>query len=344
MTSDLAVTVGEFLRVAGQWDAAERVLSEAAGESHTSGNRTQDVGALRIYATLQWKKGNLAEAEGLLRQALARGESLDKKKAEEEAILSILGEVLRERGDLRGAREVQSQVLAIYERTLGLSHPNTVAATAHLGFVCLDEHDLDAAEGYLHRALELGERIYGVDHAKTSNILNGLAMLSKARHDLPQALALCQRALLVRERAIGRNNPDVVPLLFNLGRWLFELKDYVAAEPVLRRAIKIAESSLGLYNDTTAQLLLLLVMTLVYAANYGASMEVLRLLLSVHETMLGRDHPQTVLDRQLIDTISSRHRGLEISSAQNADFTERLRLLLQCLELALRGELAAFLF
>lgn len=304
--SDLAAAVGEFLQVAGEWDAAERMISEARRGGPVSQDTAQQVDVLRRSAVLQWKKGNLSEAENLLRQALALAEPLRRTDdLETAATLTCLGEVLREKGDLENAKKIQSQALAFFEKRLGVGHPNTITSLTHLGFVCFDMRDLDAAETHLRRALELDERIYGVDHAHTSNILNGLAVVSKARHDLSGAVALCQRALLARERAIGPTHPELFPLLFTLGRSLFELGDYGAAEPVLTRAIKIREHSVGLYDDTSAKLLRLLGMTLGHVRKYSDSMEVLGTLLSVHEKLLGRDHPETVLDRQLIDATAA---------------------------------------
>ena len=302
--TDLTLEVGEFLAVAGPWDAAQQILSKAFHASHATDNTPQRVDILQKFASLLWKKGSLAEAENLFRQALALSELLlgadDPGSA---AILTCLGEVLREKGDLENARNIQSRALAIFEQKLGSGDPNTVASMMHLGFACSEMGDLDAAERYLERALELSERIFGKERGSASHILNGLAMVSKARKDLHRALDFCQRALLARERDIVPTHPDLVPVLFNLGSILFDLGNYAAAEPVLKRAREIREASFHEGDQTTAKLLLLLGLTLGYQHKYSASIEVLYASLHLKEALLGRDHPETVLVRQLIDAI-----------------------------------------
>jgi Tetratricopeptide repeat len=59
--------------------------------------------------------------------------------------MSNLGLVLRDLGDLEGARAAEERALAIREAKLGPDHPHVVSNLSNLGFVLRDAGDLLAA-------------------------------------------------------------------------------------------------------------------------------------------------------------------------------------------------------
>jgi hypothetical protein len=75
-----------------------------------------------------------------------------------------LGRVLRDLGDLEGARAELGQALAFFEAAMGPDHPEVATARGKLGGVLRDLGDLPAARAELERALVIVEASLGPDH------------------------------------------------------------------------------------------------------------------------------------------------------------------------------------
>jgi hypothetical protein len=72
--------------------------------------------------------------------------------------------VLRDLGDLPGAREQYERALAISEAALGPDHPNVGIRRGNLGGVLRDLGDLPGAREQYERALAISEAALGPDH------------------------------------------------------------------------------------------------------------------------------------------------------------------------------------
>jgi hypothetical protein len=72
--------------------------------------------------------------------------------------------VLRDLGDLTGAREQLERSLAIGEAALGPDHPHVAAWRGHLGGVLQDLGDLTGARAQYERSLAISEAALGPDH------------------------------------------------------------------------------------------------------------------------------------------------------------------------------------
>jgi tetratricopeptide (TPR) repeat protein len=75
-----------------------------------------------------------------------------------------LGNVLRDLGDLPGAREQYKRALAIGEAALGPDHPTMGTWRNNLGLVLRDLGDLPGAREQCERALAISEAAFGPDH------------------------------------------------------------------------------------------------------------------------------------------------------------------------------------
>jgi Flp pilus assembly protein TadD len=78
--------------------------------------------------------------------------------------------VLRDLGDLVGARTQQERALQIIEQALGPDHPRVAICRNDLGDVLGDLGDLAGARTEYERALEISERALGPDHRWTKTI------------------------------------------------------------------------------------------------------------------------------------------------------------------------------
>jgi len=96
---------------------------------------------------------------GLLRGALAgQGRAaLERMEPAERAtskLISNLGMLLHDRGDLDGAEALYREALEAQRETLGDRHPNTLTSINNLGRLLAAKGDLDGAEALYREALE----------------------------------------------------------------------------------------------------------------------------------------------------------------------------------------------
>ena len=92
--------------------------------------------------------------------------------------LNTLGDVLRELGDLAGARAQAERALQISEQALGPDHFRVGTCRKELGLVLRDLGDPAGARAQSRRALQISEQALGPDHRLTTTIRT-------ARDDLP---------------------------------------------------------------------------------------------------------------------------------------------------------------
>jgi len=85
--------------------------------------------------------------------------------------------VLKDLGDLAGARAHYEQALAIFEKVLEADHPNVATLVNNLGSVLRDLGDLAGARAHYERALRICREFLGEDHPRTVTVRNNLDSL-----------------------------------------------------------------------------------------------------------------------------------------------------------------------
>ncbi len=88
-----------------------------------------------------------------------------------------LGSVLRDLGDLAGARAHYERALGIDEAAYGPDHPEVAIRVNNLGFVLQDLGDLAGAKAHYERALAICRQFLGEDHPNTKLVKDNLAAL-----------------------------------------------------------------------------------------------------------------------------------------------------------------------
>jgi Tetratricopeptide repeat/AAA domain len=91
--------------------------------------------------------------------------------------LNNLASVLRDQGDLVGARRLLERALVICEKALGPEHLQTATALNDLAYTLQDQGHLAEARLLYERALAICEKVFGSDHPVTASIGRNLAVL-----------------------------------------------------------------------------------------------------------------------------------------------------------------------
>ena len=238
------------------------------------------------------KEGRLAEAEPLMRRALAIAEtSFGPDHPNVAGALNNLAALLQATNRLAEAEPLIRRALAIDETSFGPDHPNAAIRLNNLAALLQATNRLAEAERLLRRALAIDETSFGSNHPNVTAALSNLAQLLKATNRLAEAEPLMRRVLAIAETSFGPDHPNVTAALINLAQLLQATNRLAEAEPLLRRALAIAETSFGPDHPEVATALNNLA-GLLQATNRLAEAEpLMRRALAIAETTFGPNHP-----------------------------------------------------
>ena len=273
---------------------AERILRIVDGThpGETSGLYSS---ALSLLGIALREEGRYAEAEPVLRQALAMHEqSLGQVHPNVAASLNNLATLLQITNRLAEAEILFRRALAIKEKHFGPDHPEVAIAMVNLGVLLLLADRLAEAEPLYRRALPVYEKSFGPEHPEVGVALANLAQLLVKTNRLAEAEPLLRRALAIEEKSFGPEHPKVSSSLGILATLLRETNRQAEAEALYRRALATKEKTLGPEHPDLAVCLNELA-TLLKATNRQAEAErLLRRALAICESGLVPDHPATL--------------------------------------------------
>jgi tetratricopeptide (TPR) repeat protein len=147
------------------------------------------------------------QAGPLLRDALAIDEKARGSEHPDTATsLNNLAYLLRDQGDLAGARPLYERALAIDEKARGSEHPDTATSLNNLASLLRDQGDLAGARPLYERALAIDEKARGPGHPSTNATRGSLAHLLLGSGQPTEALAIGETALAAHDKALGRDH------------------------------------------------------------------------------------------------------------------------------------------
>jgi tetratricopeptide (TPR) repeat protein len=208
--------------------------ADAAGIAEPTGRLYSDLG------TLSYAKARSAEAEPLMRRALAIDEASYGPDHPRVAIdLNNLAQLLQDTNRLDEAEPLMRRALAIDEASYGPDHPRVAIDLNNLAQLLRATNRVEEAVPLMRRALAIDEASYGPDHPRVAIDLNNLAALLQATNRLAEAEPLMRRALAIFEASYGPDHPDVATNLNNLAALLQATNRIKEAEPLSRRHLEI---------------------------------------------------------------------------------------------------------
>ncbi len=233
----------------------------------------------------------LAEAEPLVRRALAIYEKSGSEHADVSTALNNLASLLRATNRLAEAEPMYRRALAIEEKIHGPEHPNVATALNNFASLLGAINRFAEAEPMYRRALAIDEKSYGPDHPEVATDRNNLAELLRATNRLAEAEPLMRRALAIDEKSYGPDHPKVAIDLNNLASLLRDTNRLAEAEPMYRRALAINEMSFGPEHPKVAIRLNNLASLLLDTNRFAEAEPLLRRALAIDEMSFGPEHP-----------------------------------------------------
>ena len=152
-----------------------RYRESAAAYEKSAKFRTDDSTLLNNWGMSLHDAGDYAEAEPLLRRALAITEkALGPDHPNTATSLNNLAGLLESSSDYAGAEPLYRRALAIREKALGPDHPDTATSLNNLAWLLESKSDYAGAEPLFRRALAITEKALGPDHPATRTVRRNL--------------------------------------------------------------------------------------------------------------------------------------------------------------------------
>jgi tetratricopeptide (TPR) repeat protein len=200
--------------------------------------------------------------------------------------------LLRDLGDLGGARDMFQQALDADEAAHGSHHPSVAGDLSGLGTVLRDLGDLEGAKVALERAVAINEEAQGPDNAALGTDLSDLGGVLRDLGDLEGARRALERAVAIDKRVLGTDHPTLSTDLNTLAGILSTVGDLPGARAALEQALAIDETAYGKDHPKVATRLNNLGNVLRSQSDLFGAKACLERALSITETSLGADHPK----------------------------------------------------
>jgi CHAT domain-containing protein/tetratricopeptide (TPR) repeat protein len=233
------------------------------------------------------QQGKYAEAEGLLRQALAiREAALGADHPETAKALVHLALVLDYQGRYSEAVELLKRASSIQERALSPNHPDLSYSMSNLGIEYWRMGRYAEAELLLKRDLAMS-KAHGANSPAVGRSLSNLAVLYAALGRYAETEALYKRALKIWQNVGGPDHPAALRTLHNLANLYRNLERYTDAEALLRRVLSAREKKLGTDHPDTARTVSSLAVVTLGEGHYSEAEALFKRALMIHERTLG---------------------------------------------------------
>ena len=286
------LALGNFLRTLARWSEAETELRAAFGEATATGDSDLLAQSLTSLGQLLQDTNRLAEAEPLLRRALATAEqSFGPDHPNVAMCLSNLALLLHDIHRLAEAEPLLRRALTIVDNGTGTNDLEVSTYLNNLARLLMALNRLAEAEPLIYRAVALAEHCFGSDHPQVATRLNNLVQLLHDTNRLAEAEPLMRRAVAIDERNFGPDHPKLAIRLNNLAQLLQDTDRLSEAEPLMRRALAIAEQSFGIDHPHVATALNNLALLLQATNRLAEAEPLVRRALAIDEQSFGTDHP-----------------------------------------------------
>lgn len=192
-----------------------------------------------------------SEAMEYLARAAAEATVLGKRDPRLAKSLNALGVLHSRAGNHGNAQRLFRRAIAIYSKSLGPEHPETISARYNLAMACKIRQDYAAAAAECEQALAEAERTFGSQHIEVALLLDLLGEVYIALNRRTAALFALRRSLATKE-SVGASGWELAVTLGKLGEFYLSGGRYNECEPLLVRALQIKQQILGKHDPSLA--------------------------------------------------------------------------------------------
>ncbi len=241
--------------------------------------------------------------------------------------LNLLGNILMDKGDLRGAEAAYRESLELRRRVHGPDSIEVAQTLNNLSSAVDPQGRYDESDLLLQESLAIKRKRLAPDDPSLATSIANLGVNFYRRGDLARAEPLLREGLAIQKKALGEDHPEVAFSMQSVGVILDEQKKYDEAEKTYREALAIQRKVLGAEHPDMVTTLTNLANTLSHADKLTAAEAVYREALSMSEKVYGRETTDTAhvlagladLERRL-----GRHAEAEVMARESLATREKL--------------------
>ncbi|MEP0848248.1 MAG: tetratricopeptide repeat protein, partial [Phycisphaerae bacterium] len=290
-------TIGLTFKAMGLLDEASPHLAAALDirRGALGADHVDSRASLLNWADLVYARGELAEAERLVRDAMAQCRAATGPESVESVAARLkLVEVLGDLGRLDEAERLCRQALEVCRRHGRAMDGNRPAALNNLATLVAQRGAFDEAEDLMREALDVTRERVGDVHRDTLLVMSNLASVLRRAGKLDECERLTRTALETRRKLLGEKHPDTLISTVNFAQLLQQQKRFDEAEPLVRRALMLFRETLGDRHQYTLVTRYNLAGLLKDAGRFDEAIDVAEQAASAYEEVFGPDHADTL--------------------------------------------------
>jgi serine/threonine protein kinase len=318
-------TLGMTYEGLGEYERAEKVLTETVNASRAAGRRQDLAADLGQLAALRRSQAKFKDAERDARAALEVARAGDSPPELVAEIQFILAETLREMGDYDAAQSLATEVLDARRRLFGAESTQAAESIRQLGAIALGKGDFAKSEAQYQQAADMMRRLRGPLHYATLSALNDFATAYLERGELEKALTMLTEVTDGERATLGDAHPELATTLENKGNVLFRLNRRAEAIATLEEVLAIRQKALGADSMPVARTMFNLGMVYSSAKELDKAEQTLPEGVARLKRALGAEHPDIV----------SALRGLSALREAQGRWAESVALVRESIALAL---------
>lgn len=251
--------IGSVYRNISVYQEAERHLAAAYALrlEHLGEEHADTLATLRGLAQAVWDQGDLAEAEQMYDDVVARSAATlgDTHRATLMARYSRIG-VIKDSGRVDQAEEELREVVTAMQQHLDKQDDALLNATNGLAMMSFDRERFEEAERLLRAVVAGWTEAHGPRHPKRMRALRNLAVVVQGSGQLEEAVSLLHELLDLHIEVFGEDHHDTIQSRINLASVLREHGQLQASEQFATGALEQATRVLGPEHPDTAKVTL----------------------------------------------------------------------------------------
>lgn len=236
--------LGTILASRGQYAQAEVVLRRAVALGEAAGGMRR-VTYLQELASVLRRLGRLDDAVKMVEEAMQGVPERARGSSAYAGLLNTLSELRGEQERYGEAIALRRKALALLTKLFGPDHLQVAAAQGELAYMLIENREYPEAAQLLHGELAVYERKVGADNPALDTVLTRLCNVERLRGQPAAAKPFCERGLQLVEKAWGPLDVRVSGLRENLAMVELDLGHAKEALAQSRAALRVRDAELA---------------------------------------------------------------------------------------------------
>jgi len=289
----LMETIGTVYTSLGLYDPAASLLKSALDKRRTTygPDHPEVARSLDRLAEVLKLKAEYAEAEKMLRSALAIQRAVGPADAGTARTLYELADLLGRMGEFKQAEPLFREALDLRRSLLGDGSAEVAQSIEGLALNLHDQGDFKDPVDLMREAVALQRKLHAGPHPDLAEALNNLGFVLLDHGEYREAELLQREALEMKRFLLGDAHPEIATGMSNVAFALHDQGRYDEAEKMYRGALAMQRKLLGENHPEVALTLSNLAFLLYDKGDLEGALATSRESLDMYRRTVGDEHP-----------------------------------------------------